>query len=98
MIDSTNQVLKFLLQAALTDLVEMKRKAQGLTDMINDLADYFCEDEKTFKVEECMKIFAALINRLQIAIVVSKKCSFFFLKINCLNFECFPNNRYPLLK
>lgn len=46
------------------------RKMERLNCLIGFLANYFCEDEKTFKVEESFKILAAFLCRLRDSIKV----------------------------
>lgn len=42
-----------------------------------ELAVYFCENDKTFTMEECFKIFCAFLNRFKIAANVN----FFIYKV-----------------
>lgn len=47
------------------ELDEFGANYDKLTELQYQLADYFCENRNTFQLDECLKIFNFLMNRLQ---------------------------------
>ncbi|VDM47752.1 unnamed protein product [Toxocara canis] len=49
-------------------MTELEKKLEQLGSLIAYLAFYFCEEEKTFKLEECFKILSTFVCRLHDAL------------------------------
>ena len=63
-------------QKARGELTEVQKKMENMSALIKFLTQYFVEEEKTFKVEECFKILSTFVTRLKEA----AKVSFSFLQ------------------
>ena len=51
------------LQVASSDLVSLKEGLEEVEKVRQDVADYFCEDQNSFKIEECFKVISSFCNR-----------------------------------
>lgn len=51
------------LQVAAEDLVSLKEGLEEVDKVKQEVAEYFCEDPNTFKMEECFKIILSFCNR-----------------------------------
>ena len=47
------------------EMVEPEEDMAELENLRKELADYFCEDKTTFKLEECIKIFSTFCEKFQ---------------------------------
>ncbi|XP_054270873.1 inverted formin-2 isoform X2 [Macrosteles quadrilineatus] len=61
------QMVEFL-QVAQQEVVTLQRDLGELENVRKMLADFFCEDPATFKIEECFKIFHGFCNKFKQAI------------------------------
>ena len=57
-----HQMDDFLRMAA-ADLVSLKEGLEEVESMRKSVADYFCEDQNSFKIEECFKVISSFCNR-----------------------------------
>jgi hypothetical protein len=57
-------MLLFPLQGALKEVENVEQKLKQLSQLKQDLADYFCEDESKFKLEDLLQIFKTFCNHL----------------------------------
>uniref|UniRef100_A0A2M4CIH1 Putative rhoa gtpase effector dia/diaphanous n=1 Tax=Anopheles darlingi TaxID=43151 RepID=A0A2M4CIH1_ANODA len=73
----TDEDIKFqmeeFLNAAEQDVVTLQRALKQLEAMRIQLAEFFCEDVATFKMEECFKIFHNFSERFQHAVKDNEK-------------------------
>ena len=46
-------------------MVELEQDLTELENLRVELANYFCEDKTTFKLEECIKIFSTFCEKFQ---------------------------------
>ena len=53
------------LQVSSTDLNSLKEGLQEVEKVKQTVAEYFCEDPNSFKLEECFKIFSNFCQRLE---------------------------------
>ena len=60
-----------LIQHAKLEMEEIQKELEGLETLRLDLASYFCEDDSTFKLEDCLQIFSTFIEKFVKAIEVS---------------------------
>jgi len=51
------------LQVARTDMAELSEDLKDAESLRLELADFFCEDERTFKLEECFRILQEFCDR-----------------------------------
>ena len=58
-------------QKAVEETVELKEDLKDMESLRLELADFFCEDVKTFKLEECFKILQTFCERFTKAKLVS---------------------------
>lgn len=58
----------------------MESSLQELNALSNTVAEYFCEDPVTFKLDECCSIFHSFCKRFDSAVKVKKKDPFVFKK------------------
>ena len=63
-------------QMAKEGLVEVDSMLEYVEKLRNDLAEYFCEDASTFKLEECITTFKVFCEKFKKAITVSASVSF----------------------
>ena len=59
-----------LLQFANGETRELQDDLQDIENLRKDLAAYYCEDEATFKLEECIRIFSTFFDKFKKAIQV----------------------------
>ncbi len=59
---------KTLIQNSRQVLAEVERSLECLNVKRMELGEFFCEDTKTFKLEECFKIFSIFITRFHKAV------------------------------
>ena len=57
-------------QMAGAEIAELKEDLKDVESLRLELADYFCEDTATFKLEECFKTVQTFIERFQKSITV----------------------------
>lgn len=57
-------------QGAETRLAEVEVSLQELEVLSNAVAEFFCEDPATFKLEECCSIFHSFCKRFEAAVQV----------------------------
>ena len=55
-------------QYASKELECLKNAMEDLTKLQGDLSEFFCEDSKSFKLEECFKSFYQFINNFKKAV------------------------------
>ena len=60
-------------QYASKELECLKNAMEDLSKLQIDLAEFFCEDSKSFKIEECFKAFHLFINNFKKALVDNDK-------------------------
>ncbi|KAM8897963.1 LOW QUALITY PROTEIN: FH2 domain containing 3 [Spinachia spinachia] len=65
--DLLQQMETFLLRAE-AKLVDLEVSLQELKSVSNSVAEYFCEDPATFKLEECCSIFHSFCKRFETAV------------------------------
>lgn len=51
-------------QGALKEVENVEQKLKRLNQLRKDLAEYFCEDESKFKLEDLLQIFTIFCNHL----------------------------------
>ncbi|XP_053555075.1 uncharacterized protein LOC128645825 [Bombina bombina] len=56
------------LEYAEDQLLEVQKEIETLQDARQNLMQFLCEDEKTFRLEECCKIFTCFCQKFQLAI------------------------------
>ncbi len=59
-----SMLLLFSLQDALKEVENVDQKLKQLSQLKQDLAEYFCEDESKFKLEDLLGIFKTFCNHL----------------------------------
>lgn len=59
---------KTCFQYASKELECLKNAMEDLTKLQGDLSEFFCEDSKSFKLEECFKSFYQFINNFKKAV------------------------------
>ncbi|KAF1763481.1 hypothetical protein GCK72_011747 [Caenorhabditis remanei] len=62
--DQFQQFLELIKIDCSFELKEFEAKYDLLCDLQHQLANYFCENRHTFQLDECLKIFTFLLNRL----------------------------------
>ncbi|CAH0390583.1 unnamed protein product, partial [Bemisia tabaci] len=67
-----NQMLDFL-NVAEQDVSALHRDMQELENVRRSLAEFFCEDVKTFKVEECFKVFHSFCVKFKQAVMENER-------------------------
>ena len=70
--DVKSQMEEFLPYAS-KELECLKSAMDDLTKLQGDLSEFFCEDSKSFKIEECFKSFHQFINNFKKAIMENDK-------------------------
>ena len=60
-------------QYASKELECLKNAMEDLSKLQVDLAEFFCEDSKSFKIEECFKAFHLFINNFKKALIDNDK-------------------------
>ncbi|WAQ98975.1 FHDC1-like protein [Mya arenaria] len=60
--DFKKQMQEFL-AGARKDMSELKEDLKDMESLRLELSDFFCEDERTFKLEECFRIFQTFCDR-----------------------------------
>ena len=73
-----------MLQTAKKEMYNLKEDLKDMESLRLELADFFCEDEKTFKLEECFKTLQTFCDRFNKAKLVS--LFFLLLIVTMLNF------------
>jgi len=63
-------------QTAADELRELQRDMADLEQLRRELTEYFCDDETTFQLDDCIKTFSAFFDSFQKAVEVSKHMSF----------------------
>ncbi|KAK2823403.1 hypothetical protein Q7C36_020003 [Tachysurus vachellii] len=66
--DLQHQVEEFL-QMATSQLADMEASLRELDSLIHSVAEYFCEDPATFKLEECCSIFHSFCEKFERAVL-----------------------------
>lgn len=61
----------FAFQKAVDETSELKEDLKDMESLRLELADFFCEDLKSFKLEECFKILQTFCERFSKAKLVS---------------------------
>lgn len=65
------------MQFASEEMSELEVDLAELESLRRQLADYFCEDERTFKLDDCIKLFAgffeSFIKASQVRIAVAAR-------------------------
>lgn len=59
-------------QDAGEEMKHLENDLKEMDDLRLQLAEYFCEEEKTFRLDDCIKTFASFVDRFQKTIQVSK--------------------------
>jgi len=62
-----------VVQTAADELDELQRDMADLDQLRRELGQYFCEDETTFKLDDCIKTFSAFFDSFLKAIQVSQQ-------------------------
>merc|ERR1719232_1587293 len=70
--DVVAQMEEFLPYAS-KELECLKNAMEDLSKLQVDLAEFFCEDSKSFKIEECLKAFHLFINNFKKALIDNDK-------------------------
>jgi len=60
-------------QTAADELRELQRDVTELDQLRREIGEYFCEDETTFKLDDCIKTFSTFFDHFHKAIEVSKQ-------------------------
>ena len=66
-------ISNILFQYASKELECLKNAMEDLTKIQEELAEFFCEDPKSFKLEECYKAFLQFNNNFKKAVVDNEK-------------------------
>ncbi|XP_040190888.1 FH2 domain-containing protein 1-like, partial [Rana temporaria] len=69
--DLRRQMEEFL-EDAEEQLRDVQREVEDLRSWKRTLVDFLCEDEETFRMEECCKIFSCFCQKFQTAVKVSE--------------------------
>ena len=56
-----------------TEMAELELDMSELNELRIELANYFCEDDKTFKLEDCIKMFNTFCEKFTKAINENKE-------------------------
>ena len=88
------------MQTAADELRELRRDMTDLELLRRELGAYFCEDEATFKLDDCIKTFSAFFNSFVKAIeVYSSMCSALYNRMTyCMRTHLISNRGLQLLK
>ncbi|XP_072749439.1 uncharacterized protein Form3 [Anoplolepis gracilipes] len=70
--DIQEQMAQFL-QMAEQEMAQLKRDMEELEGVRRSLAEFFCEDTNTFKIEECFKIFHQFCQKFNQAIAENER-------------------------
>ncbi|KAJ8673934.1 hypothetical protein QAD02_005196, partial [Eretmocerus hayati] len=70
--DIQEQMAQFL-QMAEQEMAQLKRDMEELDGVRRTLAEFFCEDANTFKIEECFKIFHQFCQKFNQAIAENER-------------------------
>ncbi len=62
-----------MFQYAQEEITELEQDLKELDALRIELAEYFCEDESSFKMEECIKVFSSFFDRFKKAIEENKQ-------------------------
>ena len=65
--DVKNQMCEFLNESS-TEVTAMKERMELLKNLQKELAEFFCEDAKSFKMEECFKSLAGFNSKFKQAV------------------------------
>ncbi|CAL7949453.1 unnamed protein product [Xylocopa violacea] len=71
-IDIQEQMAQFL-QMAEQEMSQLKRDMEELETLRRSLAEFFCEDSNTFKIEECFKIFHQFCQKFNQAVAENER-------------------------
>ncbi|XP_011504176.1 PREDICTED: cell division control protein 12 [Ceratosolen solmsi marchali] len=71
-LDIQNQMAQFL-QMAEQEMAQLKRDMEELDGVKRTLAEFFCEDFNTFKIEECFKIFHQFCQKFNQAVAENER-------------------------
>ena len=67
------QIIQIVFQYASKELECLKNAMEDLTKIQAELAEFFCEDPKSFRLEECYKAFLQFNNNFKKAVVDNEK-------------------------
>lgn len=67
-VDIKEQMLEFLVNSEHEVVGELQKRMKDVEATRLKLADFFCEDSKTFKLEECYKIFQTFCEKFRQAV------------------------------
>ncbi|XP_065578323.1 FH2 domain-containing protein 1-like isoform X2 [Artemia franciscana] len=70
--DIKEQMDEFL-KLAETQVNELKEDLKMLDQIRSELAEFFCEEKETFKLEECFKVFFNFLSKLKHAVLDNQK-------------------------
>ncbi|XP_043582557.1 uncharacterized protein LOC122567722 isoform X2 [Bombus pyrosoma] len=70
--DIQEQMAQFL-QIAEREMSQLKRDMEELETLRRSLAEFFCEDSNTFKIEECLKIFHQFCQKFNQAVAENER-------------------------
>lgn len=70
--DIQEQMAQFL-QMAEQEMAQLKRDMEELDGVRRTLAEFFCEDTNTFKIEECFKIFHQFCQKFNQAVAENER-------------------------
>lgn len=70
--DIQEQMAQFL-QMAEREMAQLKRDMEELEEVRRSLAEFFCEDMNTFKIEECFKIFHQFYQKFNQAVTENER-------------------------
>ena len=68
-----DECLPNILQLARDEVAELDKDLKEMEELRKELACYFCEDETTFKLEECIKNFNTFCEKFKKAIHENKE-------------------------
>lgn len=55
------------------EMAQLKRDMEELENVRKSLADFFCEDTNTFKIEECFKVFHQFCQKFNQAVAENER-------------------------
>lgn len=70
LVDDESVLMSNELQMASKNVEGLEADLKEMEKLRLELAEFFCEDEKTFKLDECIKTFGTFFERFQKAIQV----------------------------
>ncbi|OAD58367.1 FH2 domain-containing protein 1 [Eufriesea mexicana] len=70
--DIQEQMAQFL-QIAEQEMCQLKRDMEELETLRRSLAEFFCEDSNTFKIEECFKVFHQFCQKFNQAVAENER-------------------------